>query len=113
MTARDIGPPRHFPKALNILGENEVNRPLPWDSLTKNQKQFQSRKMAIHAEMIHRMDIEIGRVLALIMRMPCCANLSLLGGWYDWSPLAIRWWLLTNKHANRLFSVCVLNINSY
>lgn len=66
---RDLGPPYHFPDALETLGPNEVNRPLPWASLTADQKAFQSSKMAIHAAMIHRMDIEIGRVLAQIESM--------------------------------------------
>ena len=59
-----LGPPYHFPEHLKTLGPGEVNRPLPWDSLTEEQKAFQARKMAIHAAMIHRMDLEIGRILA-------------------------------------------------
>ncbi len=59
----DLGPPYHFPGHLKILGENEVNRPLPWTSLTAPQKNFQARKMAIHAAMIDRMDQEIGRII--------------------------------------------------
>ncbi|MFH5834350.1 arylsulfatase [Halalkalibaculum sp. DA3122] len=60
---RDIGPPYDFPKALEILGDGEVNRPVPWDSLTTQQKQFQQDKMTIHAAMIERMDKEIGRII--------------------------------------------------
>lgn len=60
----DLGPPYHFPDHLKILGPDEVNRPLPWDTLTDSQKKFQARKMAIHAAMIDRMDREIGRVIA-------------------------------------------------
>ena len=60
---RDLGPPYHFPKALKILGNGEVNRALPWESLTTKQKDFQARKMAIHAAMIERMDTEIGRII--------------------------------------------------
>ncbi|MEM1444309.1 MAG: sulfatase-like hydrolase/transferase, partial [Verrucomicrobiota bacterium] len=52
-----------------ILGEGEVNHPVPWNSLTEKQKEFQSTKMAIHAAMIHRMDIEIGRVFEQIKSM--------------------------------------------
>lgn len=63
---RDLGPPYHFPDALQILGPGEINRPVPWANLTEEQKSFQETKMAIHAAMIHRMDIEIGRVLAQI-----------------------------------------------
>jgi arylsulfatase len=65
----DLGPPYHFPDALKTLGEGEVNKPLPWNSLTDTQKDFQATKMAIHAAMIHRMDIEIGRVFDQIKKM--------------------------------------------
>ena len=41
-----------------------MGRALPWDSLTDVQRQFQPVKMAIHAAMVHRMDLEIGRVVA-------------------------------------------------
>lgn len=66
---RDIGPPYHFPDAFEKLGDGEVNRPLPWNSLSDKQKEFQATKMAIHAAMIHRMDIEIGRVFNQIRKM--------------------------------------------
>ena len=65
----DFGPPYAFPDAIDQLGAGEVNRPVPWDSLTEVQQKFQARKMAIHAAMIHRMDLEIGRVLAQIRLM--------------------------------------------
>ncbi len=48
------------------INPGEVGRAVPWESLNEEQKQFQPIKMAIHAAMIHRMDIEIGRVLAQI-----------------------------------------------
>lgn len=57
-----IGPPYHFPKALEILGTGEVNRELAWQSLSDQQQKFQAAKMAIHAAMIDRMDQEIGRI---------------------------------------------------
>ena len=66
---RDLGPPYHLPESLEILGDNEVNRPLAWESLSSEQKRFQSDKMAVHAAMIHRMDLEIGRVLDQIKKM--------------------------------------------
>ncbi|PAY15811.1 hypothetical protein CKO51_29945 [Rhodopirellula sp. SM50] len=66
---RDLGPPYHFPEAFEILGEGETNRPLAWNQLTEKQKQFQTTKMAIHAAMIHRMDIAIGRVLDQVRAM--------------------------------------------
>ena len=46
------------------IDPGEVGRAVSWASLTEEQKQFQPGKMAIHAAMIHRMDIEIGRVIA-------------------------------------------------
>lgn len=64
-----LGPPYHFPKAFETLGSGEVNKPLPWSKLTPEQKDFQATKMAIHAAMIHRMDIEIGRVFDQIKKM--------------------------------------------
>jgi arylsulfatase A-like enzyme len=46
------------------ISPGEVGRAVSWASLTDEQKQFQPVKMAIHAAMVHRMDIEIGRVIA-------------------------------------------------
>lgn len=66
---RNLGPPYPFPEALKTLGTGETNRPLEWDSLTPEQKDFQAKKMAIHAAMIHRMDLEIGRVFDQIKTM--------------------------------------------
>ncbi|MAT45844.1 MAG: hypothetical protein CMO35_00260 [Verrucomicrobiaceae bacterium] len=66
---KEIGPPYHFPDHLEILGAGEVNRPLPWDSLTVEQQAFQQTKMAIHAAMVERMDREIGRILQQIRTM--------------------------------------------
>ncbi len=68
------GPPYHFPEALEILGPGEVNRPLPWDALTKPQRAFQSMKMTLHAAMIDRMDQEIGRVLRQLEAMEALEN---------------------------------------
>ncbi|MEY3459341.1 MAG: hypothetical protein RL215_2498 [Planctomycetota bacterium] len=62
----DVGPPYHFPEALEKLGGGEINRPLPWGQLTPEQQQFQAVKMAIHAAMIDRMDQEIGRYLTAL-----------------------------------------------
>jgi arylsulfatase len=66
---REVGPPYPFPAAIEKLGAGEVNRPLPWDELTKEQQEFQAAKMAIHAAMVDRMDIEIGKVLAQLKAM--------------------------------------------
>lgn len=71
---RDLGPPYHFPDHLKILGEVEVNRPIPWKNLTADQKVFQQHKMAIHAAMIERMDHEIGRILTQLKAMNAIEN---------------------------------------
>jgi arylsulfatase len=65
----NIGPPYHFPDQIAQLGPGEINRPLPWDQLSDQQRRFQATKMAIHAAMIDRMDREIGRVLDQLRRM--------------------------------------------
>jgi arylsulfatase len=62
----DLGPPYHFPEALAVLGPGEIDKPVPWKRLTDAQRKFQAGKMAIHAAMIHRMDLEIGRVFEQI-----------------------------------------------
>ena len=64
-----LGPPYHFADAFEKLGPAEVNKPISWKNLNDEQKQFQANKMAIHAAMIHRMDIEIGRVFQQIKDM--------------------------------------------
>ncbi|MSV32920.1 MAG: arylsulfatase [Bryobacterales bacterium] len=51
------------------IGPGEAARAVPWNTLTPEQKQFQSLKMAIHAAMIYRMDVEIGRVLDQLKAM--------------------------------------------
>ncbi len=75
---RDVGPPYHFPQALEALGAAEVNRPLPWSQLTEGQREFQAAKMAIHAAMIDRMDREIGRVLDQLRQMGALDDTLLL-----------------------------------
>lgn len=51
------------------IGAGEAPRAVPWESLTEEQKRFQATKMAIHAAMVDRMDMEIGRILREIERM--------------------------------------------
>jgi arylsulfatase A-like enzyme len=70
----DVGPPYHFPEALKKLGAGEVNRPLPWEQLNDEQRQFQATKMAIHAAMVDRMDQEIGRLIAQLKTMGVFEN---------------------------------------
>jgi arylsulfatase A-like enzyme/acetyl esterase/lipase len=66
---REIGPPYHNPDAIRILGEAEVNRPLPWEELSPTQREFQIDKMAIHAAMIDSMDQQVGRIIAQLETM--------------------------------------------
>lgn len=70
----NVGPPYHFPDALEKLGPGEVNRPLPWTELTEEQARFQATKMAIHAAMVDRMDREIGRVIEQLKAMGAYEN---------------------------------------
>lgn len=71
---RNLGPPYHFPEALEILGAGEVNRPLLWSELTERQRDFQADKMAIHAAMVDRIDQELGRVLDQLRAMNAFDN---------------------------------------
>ncbi|MFO0905316.1 MAG: arylsulfatase [Pirellulales bacterium] len=74
----EVGPPYHFPKDLEKLGPGEVNRPLPWEQLTDEQRAFQADKMAIHAAMVDRMDREIGRIVAQLRQMKALDNTLIL-----------------------------------
>ena len=56
------------------IGQNEVGHAVPWNTLTTGQKEFQSAKMSVHAAMIHRMDIEIGRILNQLKAMGAYDN---------------------------------------
>jgi len=51
------------------IGPGEVTRAVPWSTLTPEQKALQRTKMAIHAAMITRMDIEIGKLLRQVDSM--------------------------------------------
>lgn len=74
MIEPQVGPPYHFPDALEILGEDEVNRPVSWESLTLGQQKFQQIKMTIHAAMIERVDKEIGRIIDQLKAMDALEN---------------------------------------
>jgi len=74
----DLGPPYVFPETMEKLGPLEVNRPLPWAELTKEQRRFQATKMAIHAAMVDRMDQEIGRIIAQLKAMGAFDNTLIL-----------------------------------
>jgi len=75
---RDVGPPYRNPKAMETLGPNEVNRPVPWDSLTESQREFQATKMAIHAAMVDRIDQEVGRLFQQLKEMNAWENTVIL-----------------------------------
>ncbi len=75
---RQIGPPYAFPAALKRLGPGEVNRPVPWDELTRVQHAFQAMTMALHAAMVERLDREVGRVLVQIRAMNALENTLIL-----------------------------------
>ena len=66
---RNVGPPLHFPKNLDKLGEGEVFLPSEWQTLSPAQQQFQATKMRLHAAMIDRMDQEIGRIIQQLKEM--------------------------------------------
>ena len=67
--------PRYFkPEVLEQLGPGEAEHPVPWETLTAEQKTFQATKMAIHAAMVDRMDREIGRVVDQLRAMNALDN---------------------------------------
>ena len=75
---RNLGPPWAYPDAMRKLGPDEINRPLVWDNLTPAQREFQLKKMPIHAAMVDRMDREIGRVLDQLRTMRAMDNTLIL-----------------------------------
>lgn len=60
---RDIGPPYAFPQVQEMLGPDEVIRPIPWSELTDRQRAFQAGKMAVHAAMVDGLDRGIGQIV--------------------------------------------------
>ena len=73
-----LGPPYPFPDAIRKLGPGEIDRPVPWEQLSAEQKTFQATKMAIHAAMIDVVDREIGRVIEQLKRMKAFENTLIL-----------------------------------
>lgn len=71
---RELGPPYAFDDVLPTIGPQEVNRPVPWTSLTTEQQEFQAIKMAIHAAMVDVMDRQIGQVLSQLRDMKALDN---------------------------------------
>jgi len=60
------------------IGEGEAGYAVAWDSLTDEQKRFQATKMAIHAAMVHRMDLELGRIVKQLKAMGAFENTLIL-----------------------------------
>ena len=60
------------------IGPGEVTRAVPWSTLTPEQKKLQRTKMAIHAAMITRMDMEIGKLLQQVEAMGALRNTVVL-----------------------------------
>lgn len=51
------------------IGPGEAARAVKWESLSEKQKDFQARKMEVHAAMVHRLDRETGRVIDKLKAM--------------------------------------------
>ena len=65
----DQGPPFDFSEQLEILGDGEVDHPVPWKDLTEKQKEFQQVKVTIHAAMVERVDTEVARIIEQLQAM--------------------------------------------
>jgi arylsulfatase A-like enzyme len=65
----NIGAPYNQTRIHRELRDVEVWKETPWSELTKKQRDFQARKMAIHAAMVTNMDRQIGRVLGQLHAM--------------------------------------------
>ena len=72
----DIIPRWNLPEAelRDKIGPGEAGHAVPWNDLTDQQKEFQPIKMTLHAAMIHRMDLEIGRVVGQLKKMGVLDN---------------------------------------
>jgi arylsulfatase A-like enzyme len=75
---RGIRPPYPLPEDIKKLGPNEINSPVPWNTLNPDQKRFQATKMAIHAAMVDRIDQEVGRLIEQLKRMGAYDNTVIL-----------------------------------
>ena len=64
-------------KLAKQIGPGEVAHDVAWDSLTPVQKEFQAAKMAVHAAMVYRMDLEIGRVIEQLKQMGALENTAI------------------------------------
>ncbi len=62
--------PRYFqPEVLQTLGPGENPHAVAWEQLSAAQREFQATKMSLHAAMVTRMDIEIGRLVDQLRAM--------------------------------------------
>lgn len=59
-------PPERLKKEVH---PGETGKARAWDSLNDVEKDYEATKMAIHAAMVHRMDISIGRIIAQLKAM--------------------------------------------
>ena len=71
---KEIGPPHDNAAVLKQFQDLEINRPLPWSELNKEQQDFAATKMAIHAAMVERIDREVGRLLKQLEAMNALDN---------------------------------------
>lgn len=60
------------------IGPGEAPFAVAWNTLTDGQKEFQATKMAIHAAMITRMDMEIARIVQQLRDMDAYDNTLIL-----------------------------------
>ncbi len=73
-----VGPPSHNQLAHDQFGDQEIWHETPWSDLTAAQRDWQARKMEVHAAMVERMDREIGRLIAQLKAMEAYDNTLVL-----------------------------------
>lgn len=73
-----VEPPYRFANARAELAATEVWNEVPWDTLTSEQRGWQSAKMTVHAAMVERMDREVGRLIAELRTMNALENTLVL-----------------------------------
>lgn len=67
----DIVPRRNLTESelREKVDRREIAHAVSWRSLTPAEREFQAEKMAVHAAMVHRIDLEIGRVMRQLEKM--------------------------------------------
>lgn len=73
-----VGPPGYNKLAHDQFGDQEIWHETPWNDLTEPQRQWQARKMEVHAAMVERMDREIGRLIDQLKVMGAYDNTLVL-----------------------------------